>query len=319
VIFTSTGSEADNLAVIGGAIAASERGRHVVISAIEHEAVLRSAEFLRHQGFDIDIAPVDNLGIVDLAAIARLIRPDTVVVSIMYANNEIGTIEPIQDIATAVKAVNPKVLVHTDAVQAAGALPLLPRQLGVDAMSLSAHKFYGPRGTGVLYARRGLDLDPILFGGGQERGRRSGTENLPAIMGMSVALALADETREKESVRQRELRDRLIEGILTEVDGVHLTGHPELRLPGHASFYFEDRSGESVLVDLDSRGIQISSGSACHSGMTEPSRVLLALGLPEAQARNGIRMTLGRETTAEDVDYVVGVMREVCGAGLRVG
>ena len=313
VIFTSGGSEADNLAVIGGAKAASERGRHVVISAIEHEAVLRSAESLRQQGFEIDIAPVNNLGMVDPAAIAHLTRPDTAVVSVLYANNEIGTIQPIREIAMAAKAVNTDVLVHTDAVQAAGALTLIPSQLGVDAMSLSAHKFYGPRGAGVLYARRGLELDPILFGGGQERGRRSGTENLPAIVGMSVALALADEARETESARQRDLRDRLIEGILHGMDGVHLAGHPHMRLPGHASFYFDNRSGESVLVDLDSRGIQISSGSACHSGMTEPSRVLLALGLPQEQAHNGVRMTLGRETTTEDIDYVVAVMREVCG------
>jgi cysteine desulfurase len=318
IIFTSGGSEADNLAVVGGAEGPGASGRHIVISAIEHEAVLRSAESLRRRGFEIDIAPVDELGLIDPAAIARLTRADTALVSVMYANNEIGTVEPVREIAMAAKSVNPRVLVHTDAVQAAGALLLNPQRLGVDAMSLSAHKFYGPRGAGVLYARRGLELEPILYGGGQERGRRSGTENVPAIVGLARALELANADRETESARVSELRDRLINGVLNGVPGAHLTGHPEARLPGHASFYFEDRSGESVLVDLDSRGIQVSSGSACHSGMTEPSRVLLAVGLPPELARNGIRMTLGRDTTAEDIEYVVGVMAEVCGARAAV-
>lgn len=314
IIFTASGTEADNLAIIGTASYATGGGRHIVVSAIEHEAVLRSAEALRERGFEVDLAPADGSGLVAPEAVAQLVRADTVLVSVMYANNEIGTIQPIREIARAARAANEHVLVHTDAVQAAGALPLDPRALGVDLLSLSAHKFYGPRGAGILYARRGVRLAPIIYGGGQESGRRSGTQNVPAIVGMARALELADADREIESARQRELRDSLITGVLEHIPGAHLAGHRELRLPGHASFYFDDRSGESVLVDLDALGIQCSSGSACHSGMTEPSRVLLAIGLPAGPARNGIRMTLGRETTADDIDYVVAMMRQVCPA-----
>ena len=311
IIFTAGGSEADNLAVVGVAEASRARGSHVIISAIEHEAVLRSAEALRERGFEIAIAPVDEFGIVKPETVAELMRPDTILVSVMYANNEVGTVQPIREIAIAAKSVTPDVMVHTDAVQAAGALPLDPQSLGVDAMSLSAHKFYGPRGAGILYARQGLELEPILHGGGQERGRRSGTENLPAIVGMAQALVLAEAERETEAARLRELRDKLISGVVYDGSVAHLTGHPEKRLPGHASFYFDDRSGESVLVDLDARGIQCSTGSACHSGMTEPSRVLLALGLPPSLARNGIRMTLGHDTSAEEIEYTVAMVHEV--------
>jgi len=246
-----------------------------------------------------------------------MVTDKTVLVSCQYANNEIGTVQPIAQVAEAVRKTNPLTLIHTDAVQAAGALPLSVDALGVDLLSLSAHKIYGPRGVGILYVRGGIELHPLIHGGGQEAGRRSGTEDVPGCVGMATALSLAEGERLTEHARLVHLRDRLIAGVLDLWPEAHLTGHRTQRLPGHASFYFSDRSGESILVDLDVRGIMCSSGSACHAGLSGPSHVLLALGLSPAEARNGLRMTLGRDTDDDGIEHVLGAMAEISYAARR--
>ncbi len=301
VVFTSGGTESDNLAVLGAAEAGRSRGNHVLLSAIEHEAVLEAGRELRRRGFDVEEAPVDAYGRVHPTTLAQMVRKETILVSVMYVNNEIGTIQPIADLRAAVRERNPASPFHTDAVQAAGTLPLDVDHLGVDLLSLSAHKLYGPRGVGALYVRRGTELWPTLHGGGQERGLRSGTENVAGAVGLSRALSLAAAERSDEAPRLRRLSGELIERVTAGYSRIHLTGHPTERLPGHASFYLEDRSGESVLVELDRQGISCSSGSACHAGQTDPSHVLLAIGLSPELARNGLRLTLGRQTSAENV------------------
>jgi cysteine desulfurase len=243
---------------------------------------------------------------IDSAAVEAALTDDTILVSLMLANNEIGTIEPIAEVAPIVRARG--IPFHTDAVQAAGMLDLQVDHLGVDLLTISAHKIYGPKGTGALYVRRGTPLEAILHGGDQERGRRSGTENVPGIVGLAVALMLAEAERPSEAPRLAALRDRLIAGVLERVPGAHLTGHPVQRLPGHASFYLRGVSGESVLVDLDMAGIACASGSACRAGSTDPSHVLTAIGLPRDLARNGLRMTLGRENSEEEIDVVLDVL-----------
>jgi cysteine desulfurase len=288
----------------------------VITTQIEHDAVLRACEGLEREGFRVTYLPVDGEGRVDPGAVAAACTDRTVLVSIMLANNEIGTIEPIGEISRIVRSRG--ILLHTDAVQAAGLLDIDVDRLGVDLLTLSAHKIYGPKGVGALYVRRGTPLVPVLWGGGQERGRRSGTENVPGIVGLSVALELAAREREGEAVRLRRLRDWLVEGVLTRVGGAHLTGAHENRLPGHASFYLDGVSGESLLVDLDAAGIACSSGSACRAGSTDPSHVLTAIGLSPDRAKNGLRMTLGRETADEDVDLVLAVLPRVA-AELRDG
>lgn len=311
IVFTSGGTESDNLAVIGAAEAASNRGDHVVVSTVEHEAVLQSAQELQRRGYSVDYLPVDSTGLVDPDQLLAHITERTILVSCIYANNEIGTVEPIAKISRMIHQRYPQVVIHTDAVQAAGHLSLNVDELGVDLLSLSAHKIYGPRGMGVLYVRQGTRLWPQLHGGGQEGSLRSGTENVAACVGLARALSLADAERDTESLRLSRLRDRLMAGMMGTSDSLRPTGHDSLRLPGHASFYLVDRSAESVLVDLDVRGIMCSSGSACHAGMTEPSHVLLAIGLPLDLARNGLRMTLGRDTTDDDVDRVVSATHEI--------
>jgi cysteine desulfurase len=318
VIFTSGGTEADNLAVLGVASALRDRGNHVITSRIEHHAVLHACERLEREGFRVTYLPVDHDGVIDLEALEAALSESTILVSIMLANNEIGTVQPIEQVSRLTRSRG--VLLHTDAVQAAGALDLTVDSLGVDLLSLSAHKIYGPKGVGALYVRRGTRLDPLLFGGDQERGRRSGTENVPGIVGLAVALALADAEREGEVQRLAALRDRLIDGVLATVPGAHLTGSRTCRLPGHASFYVDGVTGESVLVNLDVAGIACSSGSACRAGSTDPSHVLTAIGLSDRQAKNGLRLTLGRENGDEDVGYVLDVLprvvREVSGGAL---
>ena len=314
IVFTSGGTESDNLAIIGGAEARRAYGDHVIVSTVEHEAVLQSVKELRRRGFEVTLAPVDDVGRIDPEVLTDLVTERTILVSCIYANNEIGTIQPIAEIAAAVRRANPKTLIHTDAVQAAGSLPLSVERLGIDMMSHSAHKIYGPRGVGVLYVRRGFELQPLLYGGGQERGVRSGTENVAGAVGMATALDLAESERAIECTRLIQLRDRLIAGMLDSCPSAHLTGDPLERLPGHASFYFDDRSGESVLVDLDAHGILCSSGSACHAGQTDPSHVLLALGLAPSEARNGLRMTLGRENDDTHVKSVLKTVSELFGA-----
>lgn len=306
VVFTGGGTEGDNLAVLGVARALRHRGNHVITSAVEHHAVLNACRGLEAEGFRVTYLPVDGDGLVHPDLMEDALTEDTVLVSIMLANNEIGTIQPIAGLARIARSRG--VPFHTDAVQTAGALDLNVDRLGVDLLSLSAHKIYGPKGVGALYVRRGTPMAPILHGGDQERGRRSGTENVPGIVGMAVALLLAECERLLEAQRLAVLRDRLIDGVLRSVEGAHVTGHRTNRLPGHASFYLDGVTGESVLVNLDTHGIACSSGSACRAGSTDPSHVLTAIGLSPQLAKNGLRMTLGRENTAEDVDTVLRVL-----------
>ncbi|WP_376795202.1 cysteine desulfurase NifS [Thermogemmatispora sp.] len=306
IVFTGGGSESDNLAIKGVALAAQNKGKHIITSAIEHHAVLHTCRYLERFGFTVTYLPVDEYGLVDPEAVERAITPDTVLVSIMYANNEIGTIEPVEEIGRLCR--QRKVPFHIDAVQAAGALPLDVKALNADLLSLSAHKFYGPKGVGVLYIRQGVRLLPQLQGGSQERGRRAGTENVAGIVGAATALRLAYEELEQVQPRLRALRDRLIDGILSSIPGSRLTGHPTRRLANNASFCFEGVEGESILLNLDLLNIAASTGSACTSGSVEPSHVLVALGLPPQWARGSLRLTLGKDNSEEDIETVLAVL-----------
>jgi cysteine desulfurase len=311
VIFTGCGSESDNLAIKGSAMAlAEQRGwKHVVTSRVEHHAVLYACEWLaQHMGFEITYVDVDTHGHVDPADVAAAVRPDTAVVSIMYANNEVGTIEPVAQIAQAVRAINPLTIIHTDAVQAGGLMPLDVQALGIDSLALSGHKFYAPKGVGLLYLRRGTPLVHLLSGGGQERGIRAGTENVAYIVGMTVALEQAYGELEARVTHVSRLRDRLISGITSAIEGATLTGHPTERMPNSASFAIDGADGESLLLNLDQEGFYASSGSACTSGTLEISHVLRALGLPESQARGSLRLTTGVRTTDEDVSRLLEVL-----------
>ena len=310
VLFTSGGSESDNLAIKGVAFARRAEGDHIVTSRIEHHAVLHTCEWLeRHFGFRVTYVDVDRHGMVDPEQYERAVGPGTTVVSIMLANNEIGTLQPLAQLAEI--AHRQGAVFHTDAVQAGGVLDLDVDRLGVDLLSLSAHKLYGPKGVGVLYLRRGTPLLPQMQGGGQERGIRSGTEDVPGMVGMAEALRLAHEEMESRNEHARRLRDRLVEGILEHVPGAHLTGHPTNRLPNNASFVFEDTDGESILLNLDQYDICASSGSACTSGTLEVSHVLKALGLPIELARGSLRLTTGLNANDADVDRALEVMPQV--------
>ena len=314
IVFTGCGSESDNLAIKGAAIAQSEqRGwKHVVTSRIEHHAVLHACEWLeRHLGFSVTYLDVDEYGRVEPDAVRAAVRPDTAVVSIMYANNEIGTIEPIADLVRAAKAANPGTVFHTDAVQAGGLLPLDIQTLGVDMLALSGHKFYAPKGVGLLMVRRGTPLVHLLSGGGQERGIRAGTENVAYVVGMATALDLAYSELPSRVAHVRRLRDRLVSGVLGSIAGARLTGHPSDRMPNSASFTIEGADGESLLLNLDQVGIYASSGSACTSGTLEISHVLRALNLPDEQARGSLRLTTGIRTTDADVDRLLAVLPEI--------
>ena len=306
VVFTSGGTESDNLAIKGAAFANRHKGNHIITTQIEHHAVLHTCEYLEKRfGFRVTYLPVDQHGTVDLDALQRALTPDTILVTIMYANNEVGTIQPIQEISQIVKAAG--VLFHTDAVQAGGALDLNVDKLGVDMLSLSAHKFYGPKGVGVFYVRKGTPYWPQQHGGGQERGRRAGTENTAGIVGLATALKLAYDRLETHNAHVSKLRDRLIDGIL-KIPGAYLTGHPTNRLPNNASFVFDYVEGESILLSLDMMGIGASSGSACTSASLEPSHVLKAMGVPIERAHGSLRLTTGSGNTEEDIDRVVEVL-----------
>ena len=305
VVFTSGGTEADNLAITGIATA-NPRGRHLVVSAIEHPAVLETASALRESGFEVDVVGVDGDGLLDLAALDAVLRPDTTLVSVMYANNEIGTVQPLAEIAVRCRAFG--IPFHTDAVQAAGHLPLDVAELGVDALSASAHKFGGLRGAGFLWVRGVVPLAPVLHGGGQERGRRSGTSDVASAVGTAVALHAAATAREAEVDRLTSLRDRLIESVLATVPGARLTGHRTRRLPGHASFCFAGVGGETVLAELEQVGIVCSSGSACAADSDDASHVLLATGIDADLARTAVRFTLGPTSTADEIDAVLAAL-----------
>jgi len=305
IIFTGGGSEADNLAIKGVALAQQQAGKgaHIIISAIEHHAVLHAVEYLEAFGFETTILPVDADGLVRPDDLRAALRPDTVLASIMLANNEIGTIQSLAALGAICHERG--VPLHTDAVQAAGSLALNVDALNVDLLTLAAHKFYGPKGVGALYVRRGTPLLPQINGGGQERRRRAGTENVAGIVGMATALRLAEEHRPTYAANCAALRDQLIAGVLDRVPYTSLNGHPTRRLPNNANIAFEFVEGESVLLLLDQHGIAASSGSACSSGSLEASHVLMALGLPYERAIGSVRFTIGMATTADDIDYLL--------------
>ena len=305
IAFVGCGSESDNLAIKGMAYASQKKGNHLITSSIEHHAVLHTCQYLERSGFKTTYLPVDGYGRVDPDDVARAITDQTILVSIMYANNEVGTIEPIAEIGRICRA--RKIPFHVDAVQAGGALPIDVAELNVDLLSLSAHKFYGPKGMGILYVRRGMRILPQLQGGSQERGRRAGTENVAGIVGTATALKLAQEEIPHVTPRIKALRDRLIEGILT-IPRSRLTGDPENRLPNSASFCFEGVEGESILLSLDLHGIAASTGSACTSGSVDPSHVLIAMGLPPEWSHGSLRLTLGKANTEEDVEIVLNTL-----------
>ena len=312
IMFTSGGTESDNAALRGVAAALRPVGKHIITSKIEHHAVLHTCYQLEQLGYEITYLSVDQNGIVDPESVVNAIREDTVLVSIMMANNEIGTIQPIEQICRLVKdeakrrGIN--ILFHTDAVQAAGFLDLNVKKLGIDLLSLSAHKFYGPKGVGVLYIRRGTPFETQLSGGGQERGRRSGTENVAAIVGMAKAFEISIENRKQTNLHCAILRDKLIKDIISSIEEVNLNGHDTQRLPNNVNFSFAGIEGEPLLLGLDFAGICVSSGSACSSGSLEPSHVLTSLGQTAEEAQGSLRITLGRENTVEEVEKIVEVL-----------
>lgn len=306
IIFTGGGSEADNLAIKGAAWSLRERGKgnHIITSAIEHHALLDTVKWLGKNGFEYTVLPVDKSGKVDPKELEAAIRPDTIIASIMFANNEIGTIEPVEELGGI--CAKKGVLFHTDGVQAAGHIHIDISKLPVDMMTMAAHKMHGPKGTGALYVRKGIKLSPVIHGGGQEFGLRSGTENTAGIVGFGAAAEMAmDRLASGEIEKERILRDKLIEGISAKIPEVTLTGHSTERLPYHVSFCIKYIEGEGMLLLLDAAGIGASSGSACTSGTLEPSYVLLALGLDHETAHGSVRMTLSKDTTEEDINYVL--------------
>ena len=309
ICFTSGGSESDNQAIQGTAFALREKGNHLITSRIEHHAVLNTCRWLEKQGFRVTYLPVDADGTVSPDAVRDAITPETVLVSIMTANNEIGTVEPVGEIGRICREKG--VLFHTDAVQAAGMLPLRADEMNADLISLSAHKFHGPKGTGALYIRKGTRLDALIHGGSQERGLRAGTENVPGIVGLGKAIEIAEAERTANAERIRELRDLLIRRIRGAVPDVKLNGHPERRLPNNCHFSFAGVESEALLLRLDLAGIAASGGSACTSGSMEPSHVLKATGLEEELMKGSIRLTLGRETTAEEIEKTARVLPEI--------
>jgi len=309
ILFTSGGTESDNLALRGVAAAYANKGRHIVTSAVEHHAVLDTAKAMEKEGYEVTFLPVDAQGLVYPDQVAEAVRDDTVLVSIMLGNNEVGTLMPVDEIARVVHEKG--ALFHTDAVQAVGNMPVNVKEIGCDLLSLSAHKFYGPKGIGALYLKKGTRLRRVTHGGAQERKLRPGTENVPGIVGLAAALEIAVERLPETVPYVARLRDRLIEGVLSKVPDSRLNGHPTKRLPGNANFSFEYIEGESLLLSLDQKGIAGSSGSACTSGSLDPSHVLLALGLCHQTAHGSLRLTLGPDNTEEEVDYVINAIPEV--------
>lgn len=309
IYFTSGGSEADNQAILSAALLGKRKGKtHLISTAIEHHAVLHTLARLEKEGFSVTLLPVDESGIVKVSDVAAAIREDTALVTVMFANNEIGSIQPIQEIGALCR--EKKIPFHTDAVQAAGHLPIDMEKQNIDMLSMSGHKFHGPRGVGVLYVRRGLPLLNLIEGGAQERGKRAGTENLPAIAGMAAALKEACDHLEENAKKEIVLRERLIEG-LRKIPHSALNGDRERRLPGNVNFCFEGIEGESLLLLLDDKGIAASSGSACTSGSLDPSHVLLAIGRPHEVAHGSLRLTLSEETTREEIDQTIQAVTEV--------
>ncbi|MGB7604164.1 MAG: cysteine desulfurase NifS [Lutisporaceae bacterium] len=309
IYFTAGGSEADNMAIKGVAFANKAKGNHIITSKIEHPAVIHTCEYLEKEGFEVTYLDVDQYGMINPEDVRKAITDKTILISIMYANNEIGTIQPIVEIGKLAKEKD--IYFHTDAVQAIGNIRIDVKEQNIDMLSLSAHKFYGPKGVGVLYIKKGVKLMGIIHGGEQERKRRAGTENVPGIIGLGKAIELAYENFEEYNSRITKLRDKLIKGIMEKVPYTRLNGHPEKRLSGNTNFCFEFIEGESLLLNLDIKGIAGSSGSACSSGSLEPSHVLLAIGLTHEIAHGSLRLSLGAVNTEEDIDYVLEVLPEI--------
>jgi len=305
IVFTGSGTEADNQALIGITLAHEKKGDHIITSRIEHHAVLHTAQFMEKRGMQLTYLPVDADGLVDPEDVRKAITDKTVLVSIMHANNEIGTVEPIAEIGAICRERG--VLFHTDAVQTVGHLPIDVRAMNIDLLSLSAHKFYGPKGVGALFVRKGVRISPLIYGGGHERGRRSSTENVPGIVGLGEAARLAAQDMDWEIKHNTGLRDTILAGVLANVPDSLRTGHPTRRLPNNASFCVRYIEGESMLLNLDFEGIAVSSGSACTSGSLEPSHVLLAIGLPHEVAHGSIRVSVGRGNTAAEAERFLAV------------
>jgi len=305
IYFTSGGTESDNMAIKGAAFANKDKGSHIITSSIEHDAVLSSCKFLEENGFEVTYLPVDRYGFVDCRKVEEAITDETILISIMHANNEIGTIEPIEEIAEI--AEDNGIFFHTDAVQTFGKLDIDVEKIGMDMLTASSHKIYGPKGVGALYIRRGAAVQPLLHGGGHEMGRRSGTENVAGIAGFGRAAELAKKEMAQEARREIKLRDRLIDGAL-RIKNSYLNGHSEARLPNNANISFKFIEGEGLVLDLDSYGIAASTGSACSSKSLEPSHVLLCIGLKHEEAHGSLRLTLGRDTSEKDIGYVLKVL-----------
>ncbi len=306
IVFTCGGTEADNFALKGIAFANKDKGNHIITSAIEHHSVLEPTHFLQQNGFKVTYLGVDKYGLVNPEDVKKAITKNTILVSVMHANNEIGTIEPIEEIGKITREKG--IYFHTDAVQTFGHIDVNVDKLGVDLLSMAAHKLYGPKGTGALYIRKGTKIMPFMQGGGQERNRRASTENVPGIVGFGKATELAMVNRKEEAQRLRDLRDYLIRGIMKEIEDVVLNGHPQLRLPNNVNVCIKYIEGESILLNLDMKGICASSGSACTSGSLEPSHVLLACGISAELAHGSLRLTLGSSSTKENIDFVLEVL-----------
>ena len=309
IYFTAGGSEADNWALKAACEAYEKKGKHIITTKIEHHAILHTCEYLEKKGVEVTYLDVDENGLVDLDALQKAIRPDTILISIMFANNEIGPIEPVKEIGMIAKEHG--ILFHTDAVQAFGQVPIDVDDMHIDMLSSSAHKINGPKGIGFLYIRKGVKIRSFVHGGAQERKRRAGTENVPAIVGYGVAAKRAADTMEERTARERQLRDDFIKRVEKEIPYVKLNGHPDKRLPNNINFSFRFIEGESLLIMLDMKGIAGSSGSACTSGSLDPSHVLLAIGLPHEIAHGSLRLSLGEDTTKEDLDYTLEQIKEI--------
>ncbi|BCJ88446.1 cysteine desulfurase family protein [Effusibacillus dendaii] len=308
IYFTSGGTEADNLAILGAARAHAEKGKHIVTSAVEHHAVLDACHFLEKQGFEVTVLPVDQFGQVSAQQLESALRDDTILVSIMHANNEIGTINPIEEIGHICRERG--VLFHTDAVQSLGKIKVDVNRLNVDLLTVTGHKIYGPKGTGALFIREGIKIDPLVHGGGQEKSIRPGTENVAGIVGFGTAIRLAASEQEEEAERLSGLRDRLVDEVIHSIPDTRLNGHPTMRLPHIANFSFPGTDGEMLVQGLDFKGVAVSTGSACTSGSVDPSHVLVAIGLERGTALASVRFSLGVLTTQEDVEYAAAALRE---------
>ena len=306
IVFTGSGTEADNFAVKGAVDALKSKGNHIITSSIEHQAVLNPCKFLEKNGYNVTYLNVDKFGVIDLDELRRSITDKTILISVMYANNEVGTIEPVEDIAKIAK--EKKVLFHTDAVQAVGKVPLDVSKMGVDLVSLSAHKIYGPKGVAALYIRKGVKPTPLIQGGHHEKNRRAGTENVAGIVGFGKAAELAAKNMNEETARVRKLRDKLTKGIMESIKYTYLNGHPENRLCNTTNISFEYLEGESIILNLDMEGVGVSTGSACTSGSLEPSHVLTAMSIDPVRTQGSIRFSLGKGNTEEDIDYVVKIL-----------